>query len=123
LRVRFLPGAPFHQNVSTAGIHRPSSFSLGSEAGPYEHPPKIDDLLLVDVVMSRGIERLSLGSQCHSEAAVVLPCDGANAFEERQHVVPLDVVADRMSENLVHRCLMMGVQLAIFCQFSLQTAR
>src|ERR1700683_4838701 len=71
--------------ASALGSGRPACASLCSlrgNPGTAEHPAEVDDLLLVDVVMSRGIERLGLRSQRHRVPAVVLLSDRVHALEE-----------------------------------------
>ena len=97
-------------------------FPIPGDACPSQHAAQVDDLVLFHIVMPPGIERLSLRAHGHSEPAIVLLRDGADALEERQDVVPLDVVARGVTEDLVHRRLMMRVELIAFCHFSLQTA-
>jgi len=55
---------------------------LRGNSGAAEHPPQVDDLLLVDIVTSRSIERLGLRSQRHRVPTIVLLGDSADALEE-----------------------------------------
>jgi hypothetical protein len=72
-----LPRAPEAQVLKARSLCR-----LRGNPGTPEHPPQVDDLLLVDIVMSRGIERLGLRSQRHRVPAIVLPGDSGHALEE-----------------------------------------
>ena len=53
----------------------------GNPCAP-EHPPQVDYLLLVDIVTSRGVERLGLRSQGHRVPVIVLPGDSGHALQE-----------------------------------------
>ena len=50
--------------------------------GTSEHSPQVDDLLLVDIVMSRGFERLSLRSQRHVYRPSCSPVTNGHPLEE-----------------------------------------
>jgi hypothetical protein len=67
-----------------------------------KHPPKVDYLLLVDVMMPRGIKRLSFRTQGHRVAAIMLFSDRGYLLQEREDVVPLNIVTDRVVEDLLH---------------------
>src|SRR5580704_7136526 len=88
------------------------------DTGALQHPSQVDDLLFVDVVMPGRIERLGLGAQRDPEPSTGLFDHVPYALEERQHVMPLDVVAHRVVENLLHRRTMMPVKFLAFCHLT-----
>jgi hypothetical protein len=53
--------------------------------------------------MAWGVERLSFGSQGNRVPTITLLFDRGHILEERQDIVPLNVVIYRVIENLLHR--------------------
>src|SRR4029453_17350670 len=67
------------------------------------------DLLDVDVLVLRTAEERGLGTDVNRVLAVMAELDRSDGFEQRQHGVPLDVVARRMLEDLEERLTVMGI--------------
>ena len=91
---------------------RRSYVGAGTIPAPFSMA-QVDDHLLVDVVMARSVERLGLSSQGHLVAPVVPFGDFGHALQQGEHIVPLDVVADRVLEDLLEGHPMMPVQLDV----------
>src|ERR1017187_5093755 len=96
------PPARGEEGSTTEGI-------VATLGGALEHAAQVDDLLLVDVVMTRGVEELGFRPEGDLVAAVVLLGHGRHTLEKGEDVVPLNVVAHRMTEDLLHRGLMVPI--------------
>ncbi len=64
--------ATFAGILAGVGEGHPALGRLRGDAGALEHPPEVDHLLFVDVVMPWRVERLGLGSERHRVPVLVL---------------------------------------------------
>src|ERR1700735_2457697 len=94
---------------------RAGSFVIRSPPGLPEHPAQVDGHLLIDVFARGSLEYFCLGSQVHSELAVVFAFYGPQVLEQRQDLAPLDVPARRVPEDLLDRHPMMTAQVRVHC--------
>ena len=68
-----------------------------------------EDLLDVDVLVLPTAEERGLGTDVNRVLAVMAEFDRSDGFEQRQHGVPLDVVARRVLEDLEEGLTVMGI--------------
>ena len=73
-----------------------------------EHSPQVDDQVLVDVLLARGSQHLGLVTERDLHVPVVLLGHGADCFEKREHLPPLDVPPCRVSEDPLKRRTMVS---------------
>jgi hypothetical protein len=85
-----------------------------SVAGISQHPAQVHDLLGVDVLLTRAGQDLGLIAETDTEP-VVERFDRANCLKQGQHVVPLDVVADRVLKELDESVTVMAVEPLRIC--------
>jgi hypothetical protein len=90
---------------------RARSFVIRRPPGLPEHPAQVEGRLLIDVFASWSLEYFRLGSQIHSEFAVVFSFYGPQVLEQRQDLAPLDVAAHRVPEDLLDRQPMVTAQV------------
>jgi hypothetical protein len=88
-------------------------FVIWRPPGLREHPAQVDDHLLIDVFAPRGFEYFCLGSQGHSELAVVFVVYGPEVLEQRDDLAPLDIAARRVPEDLLDRQPMVTAQVRV----------
>ncbi|HUC15738.1 MAG TPA: hypothetical protein VMS00_14905, partial [Acidimicrobiales bacterium] len=97
----------------------PHALLSGGDPRAFEHSPKVDYLLGVNIARPRGSERFGLRADGHLIEPIALVSDRAHLAQKGKNIVPLNVVANRMAENSLHCGPMMGVQLWRFCHVRL----
>src|SRR4029453_1796951 len=81
------------------------------EAGVGEHPAQVDDQLSVNVLAVWRLEDLGLAAELDLDLAVGLPGGRSDGLQQRQHLAPLDVAAQRVAEDLLERDAMVVVEV------------
>ena len=76
--------------------------TVGVVTGISQHPAQVNDHLDVNVFVPRAVEGLGLRPKRHLDLAVVFLTHLADVLEQRDHVAPLNVVAGRVTEDLVN---------------------
>jgi hypothetical protein len=76
------------------------------EAGVGEQPAQVDDHLSVDVLVVWRPEDLGLAAELDLDLAVGLLGGRSDGRQQRQHLAPLDVAAQRVAEDLLERVTM-----------------
>src|SRR4029453_19401939 len=73
------------------------------EAGVGEQPAQVDDHLSVDVLVVWRLEDLGLAAELDLDLAVGLLGCRSDGLQQRQHLAPLEGVAQGVAEDLVER--------------------
>src|SRR4029450_5062966 len=81
------------------------------EAGVGEHPTQVDDQLSVEVLVVRRLEDLGLAAELDLDLAVGLLGGRSDGRQQRQHLAPLEVAAQRVAEDLLERDAMGVVEV------------
>lgn len=79
--------------------------------GVSQHAPQIDDLLGVDVLVRGRFEGLCFCSEGDEEPTAGTFFDGGDGFYQRQDGSPLDVVADRVFEDVRQGVAVMTIEM------------
>ena len=92
-----------HELLAMAGLDDYRGLELRMVTRRTQHPTEVHDQLRVDILAGRGVEELLTGAKRDGDLAVVAYGDLPDSFQQRHHRAPLDVVADRMPEDLTQR--------------------
>ena len=102
-------------------FRRSGLFSLSFEicgdsvvAGRRQHSTQVDELLPVYVLLIRTLENLGLLPETEHEHVVVLFFDGSDRLEQRDDVVPFDVVVRLGLKDPQERVTMMSTEMRWF---------
>jgi hypothetical protein len=75
---------------------------------------EVGQLLCVDVLVARGVEGLALAAEGDEDVTFVGLLDRCHRVEQREDRVPLDVVTQRVPEDLRQRVPLVAVQVPRF---------
>src|SRR6185437_4605375 len=81
--------APAATPAEQTRLNQSGASTARRDAGACQHPPKVNDRLLVDVLVLRRIEDLGLVTERHVETAVVLFRHRPDGLEQRPNLPPL----------------------------------
>src|SRR3954469_20998835 len=76
--------------------------SLRADSRTLQHPPEIDEKLLVDVLVPGPGDHLRLRPHRHPQLSIRFADHRADGLEQRHHLPPLHVAAGRMLVDLPH---------------------
>src|ERR1700733_12225397 len=92
--------------------------ALGLEVGGYgvvararQYSTQVDELLSVDVLVTRTPENLGLLADAEQKHVVMLLFDGSDCLEQRYDVVPFDVVVRPLLKDLKQGVSMMTAEM------------
>src|ERR1022692_3738372 len=85
--------------------------NIGSVSGTVQHPAQVDHRLGVDVLMRGGLEEFGPRPDSNCDHAIAVLHDRADRRQQRDHGMPLDVVAHGMLEDLAQRVAVVVVEV------------
>jgi hypothetical protein len=82
-----------------------------AEATAGQHPAKVHDHLIINVLAGGRHEEFQLGSDLDGDLAVVTYGNRTDSFQQRHHGAPFDVVAGRMLKDLAESIPVAAVEV------------